>query len=157
MRTTLSTQMLEAINAESSGEVILPLVRLTQVDWADAIRLVPNTEQVVHMGEVFEPLAFEVGMPDEEAQGVPVLEWVADNSDRRLVEALRAVRGAVQVGIMWVLASDPDHIQMGPGDLEMRVAEYNAQSISGTLGVEPILDMQFGYLTMNTTTTPALF
>ena len=33
MRTTLSSQMLAAMHAESSGEIVLPLVKLTQVGW----------------------------------------------------------------------------------------------------------------------------
>jgi hypothetical protein len=157
MRTTLSTQMLVAAHAESTGEVVLPLVKLSQAGWDDAICIVPNWEPVTHQGDVYEPLAFQINLPDEEAEGVPVLNWVADNVDRRLVEVLRTVSGAVGAQIVWVLASSPDHIEVGPLDVEMRAAEYDAQQISGTLGVEPILETQFGHLIMNPKNTPALF
>ncbi|XAT57845.1 DUF1833 domain-containing protein [Rhodobacteraceae bacterium IMCC1335] len=157
MRTTLSTQMLTAAHAESSGEVVLPLVKLTQAGWDDAICIVPNWEPVTHQDDVYEPLAFQMDLPDEEAEGVPVLNWIADNVDRRLVEALRTVSGAVAARIVWVLASSPDHIEVGPFELEMRAAQYDAQQISGTLGVEPILETQFGHLIMNPKNTPALF
>ena len=50
MRTTLSSQMLAAMHAESSGEIVLPLVKLTQVGWEDAICIVPNWETVTHRG-----------------------------------------------------------------------------------------------------------
>lgn len=157
MRTTLSTQMLTAMHAEASGEVVLPLVKLTQAGWGDAICIVPNWEAITHQGDEYLPLAFQIGLPDEEAEGVPVLNWVADNVDRRLVEALRSVSGVVQARIVWVLASTPDHIEVGPLEVEMRAAQYNAFQISGTLGVEPILETQFGHMVMNPKNTPALF
>ncbi len=157
MRSTLSTRMLEAAHAEASGEVVLPLVKLTQDGWADAICIVPNREAVIHRGDTYEPLAFQMGLPDEEAEGVPVLNWVADNVDRRLVEALRSVTGFVEARIVWVLASSPDHIEVGPLEVEMRAAQYDARQVSGTLGVEPILETQFGHLVMNPKNAPALF
>lgn len=149
--------MLAAAHAESSAEVVLPLVKLTQAGWGDAICIVPNWEPVTHQGDVYEPLAFQMALPDEEEGGIPVLDWVADNVDRRLVEALRTVSGTVSARIVWVLASSPDRIEVGPFEMEMRAAQYDAQKISGTLGVEPILEKQFGHLVLNPKNTPALF
>ena len=157
MRGTLSPQMLTAMHTESSGEVVLPLIKLTQDGWESAICLVPNWEPITHQGDEYQPLAFQIGMPDEEAEGVPVMNWVADNIDRRLVEALRTVSGVVQARIVWVLASSPDHVEVGPLDVEMRAAQYDARQISGTLEVEPILDTPFGHKIMNPKNTPALF
>ncbi|MBO9398730.1 DUF1833 family protein [Shimia sp. R9_2] len=157
MRSTLSPQMLDAMHSESTGEVFLPLVKLTQDGWDDAIRLVPNTEKITHMGESYDPLAFDIGLPDEEAEGIPVLNWVADNTDRRLVEALRLVRGAVQARIVWILASNPDHIEIGPIEVEMRAAQYDAQRVTGTMSVEPVMELQFGHMVMNPANAPALF
>ncbi len=108
MRTTLSTQMLAAMHSEATGEVILPLVKLTQDGWDEAICIVPNWEPVTHQGDEYQPLAFEISLPDEEDGIVPVIEWRADNVDRRMVEALRLVRGIVQAEIVWVLASNPN-------------------------------------------------
>ena len=73
------------------------------------------------------------------------------------MEALRTVTGVVAARIVWVLASSPDHIEVGPLEVEMRAAQYDAQQISGTLGVEPILETQFGHRIMNPKNTPALF
>jgi len=157
MRTTLSTQMLAAMHGESTGEVVLPLVKLMQSGWPQPITIVPNWEPIVHRGETYLPLAFQVGLPDEESEGVPVITWTADNVDRRLIEALRTVKGVVSAQIVWVLASSPDHIEVGPLEVEMRAAQYDAQQISGTLGVEPILTMQFGHMVMDPKHTPALF
>lgn len=157
MRSTLSSNMLAAMHAQESGEVILPLVKLTQDGWADSIRIVPNWEPITHNAEEYSPLAFDISLPDEEAEGVPVIEWTADNVDRRLVESLRLVSGVVLAEINWVLASTPDVVEIGPMNVEMRAAQYDAFQIRGTMGVEPILDTQFGYQVMNPKNAPALF
>jgi len=149
--------MLGAMHAQETAEVILPLVKLTQASWVDSIRIVPNGEAITHQGEEYSPLAFDVGLPDEEAEGIPVLNWAADNVDRRLVEALRQVGGVVQAQIVWILASMPDRVEIGPMNVEMRAAQYDALQISGTMGVEPILETQFGYQTMNPANAPGLF
>jgi hypothetical protein len=145
------------MHAQETGQVFLPLATLTQDNWAEEIRIVPNEEPITHLTKEFSPLAFDVALPDEEEEGVPVLQWVADNTDRRLVQALRNVTGAVAVRLVWVLADTPDTIEIGPLDVEMRAAEYDARTISGALGVEPILDMQFGSMAMTPGNTPALF
>jgi hypothetical protein len=157
MSRQFSPALTRAMNGEASGEAILPLVKLTQSGWQDSIRLVPNWEPITHVGEVYSPLAFEVSLPDEEEEGVPVIQWVADNVDLRLVEALRTVQGAVLARIVWVLASQPDVVELGPLDVTMRAAEFDALTVAGVMGVEPILEQPFGYLTMSPETCPALF
>ena len=135
MRSTLSDQMLAAMHAQETGEVVLPLVTLSQAGWDEDIHIVPNTEPITHLGQEFSPLGFDVALPDEEAEGVPVINWVAYNTDRNLVLALRTVTGAVAARIIWVLADMPDEIQVGPLEVEMRAAEYDASAIRGTMGV----------------------
>lgn len=157
MRTSLSAMMLEAMHAQETGEVILPLVKLSQDGWDDEIRIVPNTEPIVHLGQTYQPLAFAITLPDEEEGGVPVVEWRADNSDRRMVEALRSVDGVVKAEIVLIRASDPDFREVGPIEVEMRAAMYDAHEISGTMGVEPILERAFGHMTLSPKNAPALF
>lgn len=154
---SLNAQLLTAIHAQETGEVLLPLVTLNEASLAAPIRIVPNYTPITHLGNDYLPLAFEVTLPDEEAEGVPVVQWTADNVDRRLVAALRQVSGVVSATIVWVLASDPDTVQIGPMDTEMRAAQYNARTINGTMGIEPILDAQFGSMEMNTKNAPGLF
>lgn len=157
MRSTLSEQMRAAMHAQETAEVILPLVTLSQAGWDEDIRIVPNTQPITHQGDEFQPLGFDVALPDEEAEGVPVISWVADNTDRNLVLALRTVTGAVEARIVWVLADTPDNIEIGPMEVEMRAAEYDASTIRGTMGVEPILEKQFGHMILNPKNAPALF
>lgn len=153
----LSPVFLNAINAQESGEVLLPLVKLSHPDWAEDLRLVPDWQEMTHGGEIYSPFAFEVTLPDDEDQGIPVLRWSADNTTGQLSAALRGTRGLVNARVVWVLASQPDTVEAGPFDLAMLTAEYDKVSIGGPLSVEPILEEQFGWMTMTPKTAPGLY
>lgn len=153
----LSPVFLDAINAQESGEVLLPLVKLSHADWASDIRLVPDWQELTHGGEIYSPFAFEVTLPDDEDQGIPVLRWSADNVSQELIVPLRSVTGKIDARVVWVLASQPDTVEAGPFDLAILSVEYDATTIGGTMSVEPILEEQFGWMTMTPKTAPGLF
>jgi len=156
MRLT-SQRFIRASNAQESEEVLLPLISLSHPDWAQPERLVPDRNPVVHQGMEFLPAAFEISLPDDVEEGAPVMNWTADNTDLRLVGLLRQVRNKIYAEVFWVLASTPDIIEAGPFETEMTSAEYDADTLGGGLTVEPILDEQFGYLSMTPATAPGLF
>ncbi|UWQ77396.1 DUF1833 domain-containing protein [Leisingera sp. M658] len=156
MRIT-SPRFIQAANAQESGEVFLPLVTLSHPDWAVPERLVRDLNPIMHGGEVFTPAAFDISLPDDVEEGTPVMTWSVDNTDLRLVGLLRGVRNKVLVEVVYVLASQPDIIEVGPFETEMVGADYDAEQLGGNLTVEPILDEQFGYLHMTPATTPGLF
>lgn len=153
----LSPVFLRAIHGAESQQVLLPLVRLSHPSWPDDVRIVPDWRPLVHQGAEYLPYAFEIALPDDDAEGLPVLRWVADNVSRDLVAALRAVTDKVSARVVWVLASQPDFVEAGPFDVEMTAVEYDAQTLTGTMQIEPILDEPFGYFQMTPRTTPGLF
>jgi len=153
----LSPVFLSAINAQESGEVLLPLVKLSHDVWDDDLRVVPDWQEITHNGEVYSPLAFEVALPDDEDSGIPVLRWTADNVSQELIVKLREVRSPIAAYVVWVLASQPDVIEVGPLSLTIMAAEYDAFTIGGVMGIEPILEEQFGFKAMSPATAPGLF
>lgn len=153
----LSPAFLRAIHGQESAEVLLPLVRLSHPSWADDVCLVPDWQPIMHQGQEYTPYAFEITLPDDDAEGLPVLRWVADNVGRDLVMLLRAVTDKISARVVWVLASQPDLVEAGPFEIEMTAVEYDAQTLSGTMQIEPILDEPFGYFAMAPKTTPGLF
>lgn len=154
---TLSANATASINASETDEVWLAMVILTHPDFAAPIRLVANTENIVHDSQTFIAFPFNVSLPDEEEGQVAVMNWVAANSSNELLEEFRAVSGPISGSVFWVLASSPDDIEIGPMDLELRSFEYDDLTISGGLTVEPVLDAVFGKDTMNPGNTPGLF
>lgn len=154
---TLSADALASINAQETGEVWLPMVVLTHPDFVAPIRLVRNTVEITHNGDVFTPFPFDMALPDEEQEQNAVISWKALNATNELVEILRGVTGKVTGEIFWVLARNPDLVEIGPMTLEMRGFEYDAMNISGSMAIEPVLDAVFGSRAMDNTNAPGLF
>jgi hypothetical protein len=153
----LSPVFLNAIHGQESGEVLLPLVKLSHASFAADIRIVPDWQEITHDSEVYSPLAFEISLPDDTDEGIPVLRWSADNVSQELIVEIRKVTGPISARVVWVLASQPDTIEAGPFDLSILAVEYDAFTIGGVMGVEPILDEQFGYLEFTPKNAPGLF
>lgn len=153
----LSPTFLAAIHGAESAEVLLPLVKLSHPDWPEDIRIVPDWNAITHQSEQYTPYAFQITLPDDDEVGVPVLKWTADNVSREIVMLMRGVTDKITARVVWVLASQPDTIEAGPFDVEMTAVEYDAQTLSGTMQVEPILDGPFGHMTMTPKTAPGLF
>lgn len=157
MSRTLSTAALASVNASSTGEVWLPLLKLEHSDWAEPVFLVRNTEAITHDGDEYSPFPFDVALPDEEAEQTTVVRWSAMNASNELVTLFRAVSGPIDGTLMIVLASSPDDIEIGPLSLQLRGFEYDAKTIRGSMVVEPILDAVFGARSMDNINAPGLF
>lgn len=153
----LSPLFLQSIHGQESGEVFLPLVKLTHANFTSDLRWVPNWEDVTHNAEIYSPMAFQITLPDDADEGFPVLRWSIDNVSQEAIVELRSVTGPIDARIVWVLASQPDTVEVGPFDLQIRAAEYDLTTISGSMSIEPILEEQFGYLTMTPKNAPGLF
>lgn len=153
----LSPVFLQAAHGESSSEVLLPLVKLSHASWGADIRLVPDWQEITHGGEVYSPYAFEITLPDDSDEGFPVLNWTADNVSQELIVQFRAVTDPISARVVWVLASQPDTIEAGPFDLELRGIEYDAFTISGAFSLDPILEEQFGNKNFTPSNAPGLF
>lgn len=145
------------MNAEDTGEVWLPLMELTNEAWDDPVRIARNTEDVTSGGETYLAFPFDVNLPDEEDGQLPVVAWVAYNSNQELTELFRSVTGIIYGRIFWVLASSPDTVEIQPVDLQIRGFQYDAQKIQGSLVVQPILDAVFGQHSMDNINAPGLF
>lgn len=157
MSRVLSGNALASMHASETSEVWLAMVELDHRDWPTPIRLVRNTETIISNGDTYLPFPFDVSLPDEEAEQTAVVNWVALNASNELIEELRAVTGPIDGRVFWVLASDPDVVELGPLDLQIRVFEYDSEKIKGTMVIEPILDAVFGSLSMDGVNTPGLF
>lgn len=153
----LSTVALRSINAEETPEVWVPLVKLTGGGISGAIRLAANGEDVTHLGEIYMAFPFQINLPDEEPEAEAVMRWVMDNSNLAFVEQFRQATGPITAEVFWVLASQPDTIEIGPLVTELRGFECDEDVIGGTLQVDPIMELAFGDRQFNPANTPAIF
>lgn len=154
---TVSPNAIVSINAAETDEVWLAMLVLDHGDFDETIRLVANGEPITHFGNVFEPFPFRVTLPDEGEGAKTLVRFEATNVSLELTTALLAIEGAVSGSIFWVLADTPDVVEVGPLDLEIRGIEYNALTITGSMVVEPIRDLAFGSMRMDTVNAPGNF
>lgn len=154
---TLSATAKKAMASQETAEVFLTLIELSHDSWDAPLYLVNDSQDIVSNGQAYQQFPFQVSLPGEADEGLPVLNWSACNVDRLIVQRLRGITGTVEAVCSWIIASEPDHIQRGPYTTSMQSVAYNAETIGGTLGLDPILDEPFGRLTMTPATTPALF
>ena len=156
MRTLSTTLLREHIRQETS-ETILLLVELTHPDFASPLRYVRDWQAVTSGGLTYQPRALEITLPDEEAERLPVVTLVLDNVEQDAIAALRAVTGLVSAALRLVLASAPDTVEIEVSGMEVWQMSFDDTELSLTLGVEPILDAQFGHRILSPANAPGLF
>jgi hypothetical protein len=153
----LSAVALRSINAEETGEVWVPMVKLSGGGLTAPIRLAANGESVTHLGQVYQAFPFQMDLPDEEPEAQAVMRWSMDNTDLSFIEEFRKATGPITAEAFWVLASQPDTIEIGPLITELRGFEYDESTIGGTLQVAPLMEQAFSKRQFNPVNTPAIF
>lgn len=127
------------INDPATEEIPLALVVLDHAGWANPVRLVGNTEDVVSNGETYAAAGFEVAMPDQVEGHNGEMRFTLIDADATTLALLRETSDVIEVTVSWVLASDPDTVYAGPIDAEIRAAEGRFGFISGALTAYPVL------------------
>lgn len=153
MSRTVSSSFLRAVFARETDEVFLTLLKIEHPNLNDAIRVVNNDQNITSNNEVYVAFSFEVELPGEAEDSLPVPRLSIDNVDRVIVESIRAIDTPPTVTMSVIMASSPDVIEAGPYVMTMRNVEYNSLTVSGTLHGEDILNEAYpGHLF-----TPGMF
>lgn len=132
----VSAQALQALLAQDTPEVFIPLLAITHPDLPAPIKLAFNTETVHRADGDYLPYPFTINLPAQSDQGPPQVSITVDNTDLAVNDAIRNLKGPPQVTMMVVLASSPDTIEAGPFVYALQSAQADAQTIGGTLGFE---------------------
>lgn len=127
------------INDAVTEEIPLTLVVLDHEGWANPLRLVGNTENIVSNGRTYTAAGFEIAMPDQVDGHNGEMQFSLVDADATTLALLRTTSDVIDVTVSWVLASDPDTVYAGPIDAEIRAAEGQFGLISGALTTYPVL------------------
>ena len=127
------------INDPVTEEIPLNLVVLDHAGWAQPLRLVANTENIVSDGKTYTAAGFEIAMPDQVEGHNGEMRFNLVDADVTTLALLRTTSDVIDVTVSWVLASDPDSVYAGPIDAEIRAAEGRFGFISGALTTYPVL------------------
>jgi hypothetical protein len=156
-----SYAFLKSMHARETDAVYLDLLTIESPEVAESpIRLVCGSMVAVESrGETFHPFPFALTPPGDSEGGAAdvslVLNAVYDPADPITGGTIgmvnRVITGTVRLEC--VLESDPNVVEYGPFDWQMRESSYNAQQVTVALGYEDTLNQLVpGYLM-----TPSLF
>lgn len=137
--TDLSGDALASVFAQETGEVWLILLTIAHQDLATPIYLVNNTEPVSSRGNEYQPLGFDIVMPELNGQTLPQVTLTIDNVGRDLIELMRTITVPPVITVEVVLANNPDQVETSLTDFRLTDIKYTRIAITGTLAVEDIL------------------
>lgn len=156
MRNVSSTAR-QAMFSSGTDQVFLILLEIDHEDLDEPIRVVNNTETIVHLGDVYLPYPFELVLPDD-AEEIRKIQITIDNVDRMLMESIRTIdKERPVITFKVVLADSPDTIEAGPFECILSAVTYSLMVIRGTLIYEDRLQNKVPSLEFTAKDFPGVF
>jgi hypothetical protein len=148
----------EKTNSTSADEAPLILLEISHADLVTPIRVVNDTQELIHNGDTFVAMEFGIVEPDDLEQGESRGAIEVDNVGRELTDWLEASNGGqgATVRIIEVLRSNPDvvewEITMDLSDLHL-----DMRAVTGGLSFDDILNLTAVALVHRPDVSPGLF
>lgn len=145
MSRPLSPAAKQAIFSRQTGEVFVALLTISNPNFVDDIRLSNDPTQLlpeagvpgtVSRGKEYLYMPFVPELPKQDDSGVARVRITIDNTDRRMVQAIRTATSALRVTLEIVLASSPDIVEVSTAEFQLESVIYDALTISGELTIE---------------------
>jgi hypothetical protein len=150
-------QNVPAALASSSPVAWLFLLTIWTGDGSNALRVVNNSEPIVHHGYSFEPYPFTVELPADDSESAPSVTLVISNLDAAIVEFIRGQAYAPNIWIELVTSAYPDVTEKQLSFLRLVSVTYDAMVITGRLDVDDFLSQRFPAEAYVPSLFPALF
>lgn len=138
----VSNNALQAALSGWTSEVFLECITINHASMGSPLRLVNDRQDLVRSAGTFTAFPFEVRLHAQADDRITEGELVADNTDRRIVQALRSLTGS-RPTVMYevVLASSPNTVEVGP-------ITYEALAFRATLA-DVTLTIAFAFSILN--------
>lgn len=142
----------------SGGTAPLTLLEITHSDLARPVRVVNDTSPVTFEGHVYQPLRFELSLPDDQEGQVPRARFSLDNVGRELSQWIDASLGGAgaQVRLIEILRADPATVEyevtMRAEGVTMTATAITGELVFGDLLHRPAVNVRYDPLT-----APGLF
>ena len=149
----ISTLFQQAMFSSSTKEVVLLLLRISHPNLVDDIRVVNNFQPVVSQGYTWAAYPFEITMPSESDDQIPVMTLKIDAVDRQIITVIRSLQGPPSITLDVILASQPDVVEASVQGFEIKSVTYDNLVVEAELRLEEILSEPFPQHAF----TPALF
>ncbi len=142
MPANLTQTLIAEMFKQESGQAFLTLVTLSHPTWAESVRLVNNSSDVISRGQVFIAFPFTIVLPPDDGESTREAQLVLDNTTLEIITRLRAVTDEVGVKLEMVLSNLPNDIQMSIEDLVIRNITYNVNKITARLTMDNFLQTE---------------
>jgi hypothetical protein len=142
----------------TTGEEPVYLVEITHPQLVTPIRIVNDTQDLVHNGNTFFAVAFRIRFPDDISRSVPQVPISIDNVGREMTQFLEQSAGGKgsQFRIMQVMRDTPNIVEQ-EYTLTLAGVRQNMLEISASLSYENFLDIPALAATFTPETAPGLF
>jgi hypothetical protein len=140
---TLSPVLLRAIFSESTREVLLALLKIEHPNLVTPIRVVNNLQPITSQGYTWAAFPFEITLPGEAEDELPVMTLRIDAVDRQIITAVRNLQGAPDITLDLIVASQPDVVEASFVGFKLKNVSYDNLTVEGELRLEEILSEPF--------------
>lgn len=158
MAKTYSANFKKTINSVSADEFPLVLLQIDRDDLAQPIRLVNDSVDLVHLGNTYTGLPFDITLPDDPEQGMPYASLSIMNVGREMTMWIENADWTKEttVTLTQVMRSAPNvaewSITMVMSDIQM-----NSTYIQAKLGFEDLFGSPAVTLKYSPTVAPGLY
>ena len=153
----LSPVLLRAMFSPDTKEVVLALLTIAHPTLVTPIRVVNNHTAVISQGYTWAAFPFEITLPHEADDELPVMMLKIDNTDRQIVTVVRNIQGAPDITLDLIVASQPDIVEATFTGFKLKNVSYDNLVVEGELRLEEILNEPFPRHAMTPFWMPGLF
>jgi hypothetical protein len=146
---TISAAGIAELSAQECATAWLVLITFDHPDLDQPIRVTSDGVATTSNGEVYEPIPFQIVLPDDVEGRAPQARLVIDNTSLEVIALLRALTTPPSITLQIVRAATPDVVERQWTGLEWRSSTYDVGTITGTLTVEDMATEEFPYVTFD--------
>lgn len=114
---------------QSSGEVLVELIKITHDDLPENIYIAANTENVVSNGNTYLAANIHIKEP-EQGETVPRAEVTFGNIGRDMMDLIQEIQGEPTAEVSQVYTSEPDTIVRNVGTFKVKNVTGNLTAVT---------------------------
>ena len=157
MSRPVSNKLRKAVYASACDEAFIILLTINEDSLSAPIRVCSDNAEVVSQGETYLNFPFSVALPDDQDDAITSSRLIIDNTDQRIMAAIRSITSPPTIDMSVVLSSDPDEIEIGPISFTLRKVDYSLETIEGDIKGPDVLNESFPSQSFTPSLYPSLF
>lgn len=146
----VSSQMLNDMYAQQTGEAVLILLEMDHPDMPSPVRITSDAVGTISNGDTYVAFPFDFILPDEPENGRPPKASIRicnirpeDPEEDNILDALRDLQGKPSIKPMIVRGSDPDTVEIEYPGFQLNGFTYDALYVQGDLSLKDLSQEPF--------------